>query len=193
MRLLLILVLVAGVLTPVVGQYLEGVIDVGTRQTGVLCNPLSNKIYTCDFDANKVTIIDGATRQIIATPSVPSDPTYLCLNTVSNKVYCRSYEASRLAIINGVTDSVKRLTIPHGGVSAFAYNATLNRLYVGCGDEGTVVVADGAADTVLHELHLGPSMGVAMFWNPATNYLFCGTFEDTMYVIDCQTDEVRAR
>jgi len=188
-----ILVLATGVLTPVFGQYLEGVINNGTRQARVLCNPLSNKIYTSNYIANSVTIIDGATRQIIGRPSVPSDPWFLCLNTVSNRVYCRGNEASRLTIINGVTDSVKRLTIPHGGASAFAYNTTLNRLYVGCGNEGTVVVVDGAADTVLYELHLGPSMVVAMFWNPVTNHLFCGTFQDTMYVIDCRTDEVRAR
>ncbi|MBM3313440.1 hypothetical protein FJY70_02470 [candidate division WOR-3 bacterium] len=88
MRLLLILVLTAGVLTPVLGQYLEGAIDVGTHQVLVLANPLSNKIYTSNGSANSVTIIDGATRQIITTLSVSGEPTRLCLNTVSNRVYC---------------------------------------------------------------------------------------------------------
>jgi len=188
-----IFVLTTGVLTPVFGQYLEGVIDVEAYQAQVLANPLSNKIYTSNHIANKVTIIDGATRQIITTKSVSGEPWFFCLNTVSNKVYCLPVSSSRLAIIDGVTDSVKRLTIPHGGPSAFAYNSTLNRLYVGCNDEGTVVVVDGAGDTVSYELTLAPSHVVTVFWNPASNYLFCGTFEDTMYVIDCQTNQVTAR
>jgi YVTN family beta-propeller protein len=193
MRLLIILVVTAVVLTPVFGQYLEGVIDIGTSQVAVLCNPLSNKIYTANGDANSVTIIDGATRQIIATKSVSGDPVDLCLNTVSNRVYCRGLASSRLAIIDGVTDSVKRLTIPHGGPAAFAYNATSNLLYVGCDDEGTLVVVDGASDTILSELHLEPRWVTTMFWNPATNHLFVGTFQDTMFVVDCQTSQVRAR
>ena len=157
------------------------------------CNPLSNKIYTSNYIANTVTIIDGATRQIIATRSVPGEPIFLCLNTVSNRVHCWGWGSSRLAIINGVTDSLKRLTIPHGGPSAFAYNATSNRLYVGC-DNGYVVVVDGAADTVLYEVNLGTSWPIInMLWNPATNYLFCAVGQDSMFVVDCQTDEVRAR
>ncbi len=44
-------------------QYLEGVIDVGSAQSTILCNPLSNKIYA--NIGNAVTIIDGATRQVI--------------------------------------------------------------------------------------------------------------------------------
>jgi len=193
MRLLLILVLATGVLSPVLGQYLEGVIDIGTPQAEVLANPLSNKIYTSNYMANTVTIIDGATRQIIATRSVPSTPCVLCLNTVSNRVYCLCSYSTRLAIINGVTDSVKRLTIPHGGANAFAYNATLNRLYAGC-DDGYVAVVDGAGDTVLYEVNLGTSWPIFnMFWNPATNHLFCSVGQDSVFVVDCQTDEVRAR
>ena len=188
-----VLVLTAGLLAPVLGQYWEGVIDIGEYQAQVLCNPLSNKIYTSNYDANTVTIIDGATRQIIVTRSVSGEPRHFCLNTVSNKVYCLPNSGSRLAVIDGVTDSVKRLTIPHGGPSAFAFNSTLNRLYVGCDDEGTVVVVDGAADTILRELHLESRWVSTLFWNPVTNHLFCGTFADTLFVVDCQTDEVRAR
>jgi YVTN family beta-propeller protein len=192
MRLLLMLVLTAGLLAPLWGQYLEGVIRIGEYQAQILCNPLSNKIYTSNYDANSVTIINGATRQVIATRAVPTWPVYLCLNTVSNRVYCLCVYSSRLAIINGVTDSVTRLTIPHGGANRFAYNATSNRLYVGC-DDGYVVVVDGSADTVLHELRLGSVPTVNMFWNPATNHLFCGVGQDSLLVVDCRTDEVRAR
>jgi hypothetical protein len=190
-QLLFILTLTTGVLTPVFGQYLEEVIDIGSAQSSVLCNPLSNKIYT--NIGNAVTIIDGATRHIITTVPLSNEVRYLCLNSVSNKVYCLPGGGSRLAIIDGVTDSLRRLTIPHGGPSAFAYNATSNRLYVGCGNEGTVVVVDGAADTILSELHLESRWVTTMFWNPATNHLFCSTFQDTMYVIDCQTNQTRAR
>jgi YVTN family beta-propeller protein len=176
----------------VFGQYLEGVIDVGAYQYDVLCNPISNKIYTGNHYANTVTIIDGATRQIIATPSVPSFPHYLCLNTVSNRVYCLC-QSNQLAIVNGVTNSARLLTIPHGGPSAIAYNAMSNRLYVGCGNEGTVVVVDGAADTILSELHLGSSPVSNMLWNPASNHLFCGNDYDSVFVLDCRTAEVSAR
>jgi YVTN family beta-propeller protein len=189
--LLLILTLATGVLTPVFGQYWEGVIDIGTPQAQVLANPLSNKIYTSNYEANTVTIIDGATRQIIATKSVSGTPWYLCLNTVSNRVYCLPPFSSRLAIINGVTDSLKRLTIPHGGPNTMAYSATLNRLYLGC-DDGYVVVVDGAGDTVLSEFHVGPEFLYSAYWNPATNYLFCSTL-DSALVIDCMTGEVKAR
>jgi YVTN family beta-propeller protein len=196
MRLLLkTLVLATAVLTPVFGQYLEGAIDVGEYQADILCNPLSNRIYASNHLANTVTIIDGTTRQIIAIKTVPSEPWYLQLNTVSNRVYCLCWSSTRLAIINGVTDSVKRLTIPHGGASAFAYNAVSNRLYVGCDDDdGHLAVVDGAGDTILYEVDLGVSLSIAnMFWNPVSNYLFCTVGQDSVFVLDCRTDEVCAR
>lgn len=190
---ILILVLAVGASQ---GQYLETVIPVQSQQAQILCNPISNKIYASNHEANTVTIIDGATRQVVATRSVPTLPWYLCLNTVSNKVYCQCAESNRLAIFNGVTDSVKRLTLPHGGAQSgwnqLAYNATSNRLYVGC-DDGYIVVADGSADTISHELHVGSDMVTSVFWNPATNYLFCSLGQDSAVVLDCRTDEVRSR
>ena len=174
------------------GQYLETVIPVEGWQARILLNPIANKIYASLYDINKVAIINGATRQVIATPSVWADPQELCLNTISNKVYCRCRESNRLAIIDGVTDTIRRLIIPRGGAKSFAYNATSNRLYVGC-DDGYLEVVDGVGDTIMYELRVGACLVYSMCWNPVTNYLFCATAYDSLSVLDCRTDEVRSR
>jgi YVTN family beta-propeller protein len=193
MRLLIVaLSLSAGVLGSLWGQYLEGVINVGHSGTkDVLHNPSGNKVYAAHYNQDCVSIIDGATRQVIDTLSVPSNPWGFCLNTVSNRVYCACDR--RVAVIDGAGDSVRtRITIPHGGpYGGLSFNPAANVLYVGCFD-GCIEVIDGVADTIMHEIDLDYGLTTGMLYASRANRLFC-SIGDTIYVVDCSTYAVHAR
>ncbi|MBM3313912.1 hypothetical protein FJY70_04910 [candidate division WOR-3 bacterium] len=69
----------------------------------------------------------------------------------------------------------------------------MNRLYVGCADDGRVVVIDGASDTIMRRFPLTRFGPPIMLWHPAANRLLCAVSDDSVYAVDCATDEVVAR
>jgi YVTN family beta-propeller protein len=176
------------------GQYIEGTIPCPCGDEDILWNPLSNKVYVVTaIGDNFVTIIDGATNQVVSQlTEVPEYPVRLALNTRENKVYTSCTESSCLLAIDGVGDTLIRTVTVADGPMAMAYNAAMNKLYV-CGlDADRISVLDAGPDTVVKTIRLG-SPPVCITWHPVTNRVFCATYwggEDTVFVIDCATDEI---
>jgi YVTN family beta-propeller protein len=194
---LLALCLAVGAVGVARAQYLETVIPVGGTPLDVLWNPTSNKVYTANSQSGTVTVIDGATNQVLATVPVANDPTFLCYNPVLNKVYCTSGDPDWLCVIDGVGDTVIRKIRMRGYPSVMAYDPTMGKLYVLCYDDQMVRVFDGMADTLLAEVPLGSTPAGTLLWNPVSNRMFCPVWSysdvDTLMVIDCETDEIAER
>jgi len=175
------------------GQFLESVIPVGNTPTDILWNPVSNKVYTANSQSGTVTVIDGATNQVLATVPVASDPTFLCHNSIQNKVYCTSGDPDWLYVIDGVGDSVINRVRTRGYPTLMTHNTTMNKLYVLCYDDRMVRVYDGAADSLLAEALLGSIPGT-LTWHPVANRVLCSLFgTDSVLTIDCTVDQVTER
>jgi YVTN family beta-propeller protein len=178
-------------------QFLETEIPVGDTPTDVLWNPASNKVYTANSQGGTVTVIDGATNQILATVPVADDPTFLCYNSVANKVYCTSGDPDWLYVIDGVGDTLIRKVRMRGAPTRMVFNALMNKLYVLCYDDQMVRVYDGSVDTLVAEVWVGSTPGGALLWHPVSERVFCPVVWysdiDTVVVVDCATDEIVAR
>jgi len=180
------------------GQFLESVIPVGDTPSDVLWNPVNNKVYTANSQGGTVTVIDGATNQVLATVPVADDPTFLCHNSVNNKIYCTSPESNWLSVIDGIGDSLIRKVRVRGGPTRMVFNATMDKLYIVCIDDRMVRVYDGLADTLVAEVWFGDlNVPYTALWHPASNRVFCTTDSDaeidTVFVIDCASDEIAER
>jgi len=180
------------------GQFLESVIPVGDTPLDVIWNSTSNKVYTSNSQSGSVTVIDGATNEVIRTVAVAEYPVSLCWNSLNNKVYVTCGDPDWLYVIDGVGDTVINRVRMRGWPCTMAYNSTMNKLYVLCSDDRIVRVYDGAGDTLLAEVWFGDlNVPNALLWHPVSNRVFCATAGDaevdTVFVLDCTTDDIAER
>ena len=72
-----------------------------------LCyNPQDDKVYCANDNGDNVTVIDGASNQVIATVAAGSEPSALCYNPQNNKVYCANYDSDNVTVIDGASNQV---------------------------------------------------------------------------------------
>jgi len=127
-----VLLAITCLLSAVKAQWLETTIQLPDSSEPIaLCyNPLDNKVYCVNYGSDDVTVIDGATNQVIATSSAGDGPYALCYNPLDNKVYCANYGSGDVTVIDGASNQV--LTTIGVGVEpvAFCHNPQQNRIYV---------------------------------------------------------------
>ncbi len=177
-------------------QFLEAVVPTGVSPVELVWNRAWNKVFCSNSQDASITVISGATNEVLATIPTFDYPGFLCLNEDGTKLYCTGGENDdQLAVTDAIADTVmKTVTIPYRP-GHMVYNATMNKLYISCNDDPVyrITVLDAVADTVLRHI---PVRGVGrLLWNPASNRVFCYTDwgEDTVKAVDCETDEVAAR
>ena len=183
--------LIAALALPARGQYLETVISLGHGAQDILWNPTSNKVYTANYD-NTVSIINGATNEVITTLATPEGPFEPAWNSVTNKVYVVCSDANRVVAIDGQTDAITANVALPGWPGPAAYSAASNKLYVSL-DDGRVSVIDGNADTLIRTVRVQSYGGLLLLWHPLTNRVFCSTDCDTIAVLDCASDQVLSK
>jgi YVTN family beta-propeller protein len=64
-------------------------------------NPTSNKVYCASFYGGAITVIDGATNEVIATTEFVGEP--LVYNSTNNKIYCACGIPGYITVIDGVS------------------------------------------------------------------------------------------
>jgi YVTN family beta-propeller protein len=67
-------------------QWLDTTIGVGSYPCDLVYDSADNKAYCANWEGHSVTVIDGASNQVIATVQAGSDPWTLCYNPQDNKV-----------------------------------------------------------------------------------------------------------
>jgi len=140
-----------------------------------------------------VTVIDGASDEILATVAVGEQPDNLVYNPVNNKVYCLNrIHFGTVTVIDGARNAVLA-TVPVGDyASDLVYNPTSNRVYCSNWEGANVTVIDGATNQVVTTITVGEGPG-SLLHNPSGNVVFCamaGT--DSVTVIDGATNVVLA-
>ena len=151
-------------------------------------NSVNNKIYCANFGFNAnydstVTVIDGATNNIITTLNTGYRPNAFCYNPTNNKVYCINLLSGTLTIINGEFDTIIT-TLAMRSPSALCYNNINNRVF--CANElsDDVTVIDGAINQVIATVPVGDSPR-ALAWDSLSNKVFCANyFSSSLTVID---------
>ncbi len=189
MRSTSVLLVVSCWLSPVLGQWLETTIQLPDSSYPVaLCyNSVSNQIYCANQQTATVSIIDGASNQLVGTVPVGPQPIALCHNPHDNKVYCGDWDG--VTVIDSSGDTV---TVPPpvgSETQAVCYGGGGNKAY--SGGSNTVAVIDGAGDTVLAALSAIRTDG--LLYNPRNACVYVGDRMDPpVMVIDGSGDSVAA-
>jgi YVTN family beta-propeller protein len=66
-------------------------------------NSTNNKVYCANWGSDNVSVIDGATNQVITTIPVGSAPCAFAWNSIENRTYVANYGSSTISVIRDVT------------------------------------------------------------------------------------------
>lgn len=147
-------------------------VPVGIGPAWVAVNPVTNMAYVVNAYDNKVSVVDGSTRTVVASISVPylDGASAIAVNPVTDKIYVAAGDANQVIVIDGATDETT--VVPVGGYPiSLVVNPVTNKTYVVNENGGTISILDGATSAVTATLSIpvGVSQIVA---NPNTNTLY---------------------
>ena len=165
-------------------------IPVGTNPQFMVMNNVTNKLYVTNRADGTVTIINGATNQVIKTLTVGPHPVGADANPVTNRIYIANYGnrlGNTVSVIDGNTDQVvDTITVQYAPILA-AVDSVTNKIYVvnrcatdpndcvndGSGINGSLSVIDGTNDTVTNTLGLEQLPSVILL-NQVTDKIYVG-------------------
>jgi YVTN family beta-propeller protein len=76
---------------------------VGSGPCALVWNSTNNKVYCANLWRDNVTVIDGATNQVIRTIQVGDEPCAFAWNSIQNRTYVANYGSSSISVIRDVT------------------------------------------------------------------------------------------
>ncbi len=165
-------------------------IPVGTNPQFMVMNNVTNKLYVTNRADGTVTIINGATNQVIKTLAVGPHPVGVDVNPLTNRIYVANYgnrKGNTVSVIDGNTDQViTTITVQYGPIET-AVDSVTNKIYAvnrcstdpndcvtdGSGVNGSLSVIDGTNNTVTNTVGLEQLPSVILI-NSVTNKIYVG-------------------
>jgi YVTN family beta-propeller protein len=157
---------------------------VGSLPWAVAVNPVTNRVYVANEHDHSVSVIDGASNAVIASPAIGTGPYAMAVNLVTNKVYVANSKGDSMSVIDGASNLV--IATPPVGTYpvGVAVNPVTNRVYVANYYANSLSVIDGESNTVVATLSVGTGP-CAVAVNPVTNNIYAVNRRDnTVSVID---------
>lgn len=75
-------------------------VPVGKHPSQISVNPVANKIYVINHEANTLTVIDGDSNATITLP-VGEGPEMMVVNPLTNKIYVANADSNSVTVIDG--------------------------------------------------------------------------------------------
>ena len=149
-------------------------------------NETTNRIYVANYNSDSVSVIDGATGNVIGSPIAVGDSPYgVAVNEATNRIYVANYDSDSVSVIDGATGNLVGSPI---AVGAYPYdvavNEATNRIYVANSDSDSVSVIDGATgDLIGSPIAVGDYPSAWRSTRPRTASTSPTTTSDTVSVI----------
>ncbi|HEY4739152.1 MAG TPA: YncE family protein, partial [Candidatus Acidoferrales bacterium] len=160
-------------------QSVTGTIGVGTAPSAAATNPLTNTIYVLNSADGTVSVINGATGQVIGPAiTVGSDPVAVAVNTVTNMIYVANKGSGNVTPINGATNVAGSAISVGTNPVAIAINPV----------SGTVYVANYGSNNVTPIVGTTASSPIAVGTNPSA--IAVNPVSNTIYVANYGSNNV---
>ncbi|MBI5232008.1 MAG: YncE family protein [Coriobacteriales bacterium] len=179
-------------------------IPVGDSPAAVSVNPLSHRVYVANYYGSTVSIIDGASDTVTATPSMGSFavPIALVSNPIATpaRTYVANFWTNNVAVLSEATNGVAAMVPSNGahagGPRALALNpsGTTPKLYVADYGSGLVTVLNAETYAQIKTIPVGQApRALAIFASASRNRIYAANrYSNTVSVIDGDTDSVVA-
>jgi len=163
--------------------FVQSVIAVPGRPTGIAVNPLTNRIYVTSqgFGGNdKLFVIDGSTDTVAGRQDLDGVAGEVVINTATNQVFCPTIAPAKTRVFNGATLS---MVTDLNGTGVLHVDAGRNMLFAQSGTDGLHALSGSSFERVAA---YGPSSPTPAFSSdPAINRIYVTHGErDQLAVID---------
>lgn len=176
---------------------IQATIDLGkTGANLVAVDPRTHRAYATG--SNGLTVLDGATDQIVATVPVGNRPVGIAVDEVGNRVYVASQQSGAITVIDATTNKVAATWHPKlGNVWGLAVDPTLNRLYVTVvpntiGAFTGLEILDASSGAFMAQLATGRE-AVFVTVDNKTHQVFVSDTDGKVSVVDGQTSRLVTR
>jgi DNA-binding beta-propeller fold protein YncE len=155
-------------------------------------NPTLNRLYLGSTSRETVYVFDPAGDTILHGVDVGVDVRSLLWDSAWNRVYVGT-ESDSLGVIDCAADTVlAEVDLGIGYVQLLALSAGSRKLYcIGEVPDPVVAVSTDSLKPI------GVLQGVtdlyATAYSPVTDRMYFSQYDDSLYIVDCRTDMVRAR
>jgi YVTN family beta-propeller protein len=150
----------------VVGQRLTETAPITfPKVNGVMGNPVpagltvsadGSKLYVADQHAAAMSVVDLATRQVVASVPVGPTPYTVQLAAGDRTAYVSSWGGDTVSMIDTATNTVRRTITVGTHPSAMAINPASHELYVANSDSDDVSVLNSLTGDVVRRIDLAP-------------------------------------
>jgi YVTN family beta-propeller protein len=163
--------------SPLVAQTIIDTVPVGQMPVGVAVNSKNNRIFVANGQDLSVSVIDGASDQLLGTMITDNRPTDIAVNAVKNEIWVSESDGGGnmfAEVFDGNSFSLIK-SIPLGsGIGRIAVHPHLNRVYVSNEFSSYLAVIDGSRKVVLTNVNL-PCAPFGVTVNTATQRVYVGT------------------
>ncbi|MFC9995926.1 YncE family protein [Nocardia sp. NPDC127526] len=166
-------------------------IEVGAGAQGLALDPDTRTLYTADYQAQTISIVNIDDKTLTATIPIGNRPDVLALDPVTNSLYVSHFGADYLSVIDQVTRTVTT-AIPIGTYTDdMALDPAGNRLYLANFGTSRLTVIDTRTNTITRTIDCGGRpRGVAVA--PATQRVYCANDDGSVTVLDTWTGRLLA-
>ena len=142
-------------------------------------NPVTNRLYVVtngfDFETNlfrPITVVDGATNTVIASPLHDISLGSLAVNPVTNRVYMVNGVGFKVEVFDADASHLATVTM-NFGLRGIAVNPTTNRIHVTEPGLGAMWMIDGSTlSFIRYDLGLFQPIPGALAVNPVTSFVY---------------------
>ncbi len=138
-----------------------------TRTVKVGDNPISlaidrktNKIYVANTGSGSISVIDGASDNVIATIPGEAHPYAIAANDITGTVYVTNTYSDAVTVIDVHTDTAHPLKV--GGADGIAIDSRTNTIFLTHYEEPNLRIVDGATGAV-RKISVGPHIWGMVF------------------------------
>jgi YVTN family beta-propeller protein len=157
--------------------------------SGIVADPLNNRIYVGDTSGNELTVIDGATNKVGADIPFGQDaPTQLALDPLRNRLYVLT-EEGRLDVIDTNDNKFLRQGEERGFAGNLDVDPLRSKIYIG-GNGNVIDVVSTVDFHVLDRIDLPFAPGFIVVDSSADEIFASSFYSSKVAVIDGRTEKV---
>jgi YVTN family beta-propeller protein len=164
-------------------------VDLGRVAGRLALSADGSRLYAANPQDGTVTVVNTATRAILATIAASGSPTGMALSADGQALYVTNSVDDSLAVISTATNGLVR-TIPLAGAPAAVAVGTDGRLWVTAQSGNRVSVVNAATGVIERQINVGRGPhGIAISPDGSRAYV-TNTFDGTVSVISTTTGTV---
>jgi YVTN family beta-propeller protein len=173
------------------GQKLLTTIPINGQPGYMAVNTTTNMIYVPNQTLNSLTVISGATGDVVTNIPVGQAPFAAAVNPITNLVYVTVPTGPSVVVIDG-SSSVVATTIPATSPGQIAVNPVTNMIYLQNGSGASISVIDGSSNQITETLPTAKCCGITgIAVNTTTNRIYVSEngFAEDLVVLDGSTNK----